>query len=63
MRLFVAIDVGPAIAAAAQELIGELRRRTAERAPRARIAWVAADRHHVTVRFIGQADDTSPWLA
>jgi len=58
MRLFVAIDVGPAIAEAASGLIDELRRRTERRAPRARVTWVAPARLHVTVRFIGEADET-----
>jgi len=58
MRLFVAVDVGPAIAEAARELIDELQRRADERAPRARVTWVAPERLHITVRFIGEADET-----
>jgi 2'-5' RNA ligase len=58
MRLFVAIDVGPAIADAAGRLIVELRRRAERYAPRARVTWVAPERLHITVRFIGHADET-----
>jgi 2'-5' RNA ligase len=57
MRLFVAIDVGPAIADAAGRLIAELRQRAECDAPRARVSWVSPERLHVTVRFIGQADE------
>lgn len=53
MRLFVAVDVGADVAAAAAQLIGRLRRRAARVAPEARIAWIPAERMHLTVRFIG----------
>ena len=58
MRLFVAIEMGPAIAEAGAELIDELRRRVRQYAPHARVTWVAPERLHLTVRFIGQADET-----
>jgi len=55
--LFAAIDIGPDVAAAARSLIDELRQRVLARAPRARITWVAPDRLHMTLRFIGEVDD------
>jgi RNA 2',3'-cyclic 3'-phosphodiesterase len=56
MRLFVAVEIAPAVAAAAAALIERLRERAIRLAPRSRIAWVTADRLHVTVRFIGHVD-------
>lgn len=52
MAVELAADVVEALAACCEEL----RRRSAD-APHARIAWVAADRLHVTVRFIGEVDE------
>jgi 2'-5' RNA ligase len=57
VRLFVAVDVGPEVADAFARVSGELRARAATLAPRARMTWVAADRAHITVRFIGHVDD------
>jgi RNA 2',3'-cyclic 3'-phosphodiesterase len=57
MRLFVAVDVDRDTAARAGHLINVLRRRAAELAPDSKITWVAADRLHLTVRFIGAAAD------
>ena len=57
MRLFVAVEIGEALAARAAELSHELQRRTAGAAPRAKVTWVPADRLHLTVRFIGEIDD------
>jgi 2'-5' RNA ligase len=56
MRLFVAVEIAPAVAAAAAGLIDRLRERALRLAPRSRITWVAADRLHITVRFIGHID-------
>lgn len=56
MRLFVAVEIAPAVAAAAAELIDQLRARAGRLAPRSRITWVTADRLHITVRFIGHVD-------
>jgi 2'-5' RNA ligase len=58
MRLFIAIDVGDAIAAQAAGLVETLRRRSSTLAPRAHITWVTAERMHLTVRFIGRVDDS-----
>ena len=57
MRLFVAIELDPAVAEAAGAVVDELRRRAGRLAPRARITWVAPGRMHLTVAFIGQADE------
>ena len=56
MRLFVAVEIAPAVAEAAAALIEHLRKRAIRLAPRSRISWVTADRLHVTVRFIGNVD-------
>ncbi len=56
MRLFVGVEIGQA-AAAAGDLVAELRRRCGRLAPRARVTWVAPSRMHVTLAFIGDADD------
>jgi 2'-5' RNA ligase len=58
MRLFFGIEVGDAIAQGAEHLVDTLRRRAASLAPAARITWVTAARLHVTVRFIGQVEET-----
>jgi 2'-5' RNA ligase len=57
MRLFVAIDVGPDVVARARSLIPALTARARHLAPRARITWVAPDRLHLTLHFIGEVDD------
>ncbi|OFW16986.1 MAG: 2'-5' RNA ligase [Acidobacteria bacterium RIFCSPLOWO2_12_FULL_67_14] len=58
MRLFVAVELEPRVAAQIAECSRELRRRAEAMAPRARVSWVPPERLHVTVRFIGQADET-----
>lgn len=58
MRLFVAVPIGAAVLERIAECVGELRRRVETGAPRARISWVAAEQLHVTLRFIGEVDDT-----
>lgn len=57
MRLFVAAALDPAVTAGAAALSDELRRRAARLSPAARITWIPEERLHVTVRFIGNADD------
>jgi 2'-5' RNA ligase len=57
VRLFVAAEIGEALAAHAAELTRELQRRAADAAPEARITWVPADRLHLTIRFIGEVDE------
>jgi 2'-5' RNA ligase len=59
VRLFVAVDIAPAVRAAAGALIEVLRERASRLAPRSRITWLTADRLHITVRFIGQVDSAT----
>jgi 2'-5' RNA ligase len=56
VRLFVGIEIEPAVAAAAADLVREVRARAERLAPRARITWVSEERFHITVAFIGAAD-------
>ena len=57
MRLFVGVEIGEQMAAAAGALVAELQRRAQRLAPRARITWISQQRFHLTVRFIGNADE------
>jgi 2'-5' RNA ligase len=57
MRLFTAIELGEFVCARAGALVESLRRRAAESAPRAKVTWVAPERMHLTLRFIGEVDD------
>jgi 2'-5' RNA ligase len=57
MRLFVAIEMNRSVEEAAREVIDDLRARVARLAPLARVTWSASERIHVTVRFIGEADE------
>lgn len=57
MRLFVAVELPPPVVIAADTVARELRERIAQIAPRARLTWVAPERMHVTVRFIGEVND------
>ena len=56
MRLFVAVEMAPRVVAAAIDLNDHLQVRAARLAPQSRIAWVTADRLHITLRFIGHVD-------
>lgn len=56
MRLFVAVEVGPDVQAMASRVIDELKRRTVQIAPHARVTWVKPGHLHLTVRFIGEVD-------
>ena len=58
MRLFVATEIAASVGAAALGVIEQLSQRAVRLAPRSRIAWVTADRLHVTVRFIGHVDES-----
>jgi len=58
MRLFVAVEMNESIARAMRDTIDDLRARVTQLAPRARVTWSAPDRIHITVRFIGEADET-----
>jgi 2'-5' RNA ligase len=57
MRLFIAIEMNRSVVDCAREVIGDLRDRAGRLAPRAKITWAAPERIHVTVRFIGEADE------
>jgi RNA 2',3'-cyclic 3'-phosphodiesterase len=58
MRLFIAVEIDPALARELARVAGELRARVYSRVPRARLTWVAEDRLHFTVRFIGEVDES-----
>ena len=57
MRLFVAVEIGETLARGAAKLNEELEHRATAAARRAKVAWIPADRMHLTIRFIGQVDD------
>ena len=57
MRLFTAIELADVVRIEAAGLTAELRRRVQEQAPRARLTWAAAERLHLTVRFLGDLED------
>jgi 2'-5' RNA ligase len=57
MRLFVAIEMNRSVEEVAREVIADLCGRVARLAPRARVTWSNPERIHVTVRFIGEADE------
>jgi 2'-5' RNA ligase len=57
MRLFTAIELGDAVLERAAELLEILRRRAGRSAPHSKVTWVAADRMHLTLRFIGEVDE------
>ena len=52
MRLFVAIDVAREL----RETLAEMQRKLAE--TKADVRWVAAENMHITVKFIGEVDDS-----
>ena len=56
MRLFTAVEIEPAAVAQAVQLVHEIRTRAARQAPQAKITWTPAERVHLTVQFIGNAD-------
>jgi RNA 2',3'-cyclic 3'-phosphodiesterase len=56
--LFLAAEIGEALAARVNDLSNELQKRTAKAAPRAKVTWIPAQRMHLTIRFIGEVDDT-----
>ena len=56
MRLFVAVEIAPALAGRIADAGDELKRRALACAPQARITWIPADRLHVTLRFIGEVE-------
>src|SRR5262245_16403473 len=59
MRLFIAVELNRAVEAAAREVIDDLRDRVTRLAPRARITWSTPERLHITVRFIGDGEQST----
>jgi RNA 2',3'-cyclic 3'-phosphodiesterase len=57
MRLFTAIELGEDVRSRAATLLDELRTRAKRSAPHAKLTWVAPDRMHLTLRFIGEVSD------
>ena len=58
MRLFTAIEAGDDVRVRCHALIGELRERTAQTRG-AKLTWVDSSRIHLTVRFIGEVDESA----
>lgn len=58
MRLFTAIELGDEVRTRARMLLDELRARAHRAAPHAKLTWVSPDRMHLTLRFIGEVDET-----
>lgn len=56
MRLFIAVEVGSDIQAAASRTIDDVKRRVEQSAPRAHVTWVKPENLHLTVQFIGEVD-------
>ncbi len=57
MRLFVAVEIDPAVAGSLAAFSAQLRQRAHGLAPAARIGWVSPEQLHVTSRFIGEVND------
>lgn len=57
MRLFVGVELGDEVVVRLGRLLDTLRDRASRLAPHARVTWVSPERLHVTVRFIGNAND------
>lgn len=57
MRLFVAIDLDARVRAAVAEAVGRFRRDLRRVEPSVRVTWVAADRLHLTLHFLGEVDE------
>jgi RNA 2',3'-cyclic 3'-phosphodiesterase len=58
MRLFIAVELSLAARVGAADVSGALQRELSNRAPRARLTWVPTDRMHLTIRFLGDLDET-----
>jgi 2'-5' RNA ligase len=59
VRLFVAVDLEPALIVAAQALARRIEARAASVAPAARITWIPPHLMHLTVRFIGNTNEVT----
>ena len=53
----MAVELAEAAAAELARVSQQLRARVEAVAPRARLTWIAADRLHFTIRFLGEVDD------
>jgi RNA 2',3'-cyclic 3'-phosphodiesterase len=58
VRLFVAVEIDERVAEQVMAVSDELRRRIEARAPAARLTWVPRERLHLTLRFIGEVDES-----
>lgn len=58
MRLFVAVETGPETAESVALVVAELKRRLATAEPAVRVSWVEPERVHLTLRFIGEVDES-----
>jgi 2'-5' RNA ligase len=56
--LFVAVEIDERVVTRISELSDELQRRASRQSRDARITWVPPERMHLTVRFIGEVDET-----
>jgi 2'-5' RNA ligase len=57
VRLFVAVELDPAVAGSLAAFSAQLRERAHRLSPAARIGWVNPEQLHVTSRFIGEVND------
>jgi len=58
VRLFVAVALDPDLIRATGSVIDTLRARAARLAPHARLSWVAPERLHFTLAFIGETQES-----
>lgn len=58
MRLFTGIELGDALRMKAAAVAAALRERVEQDAPDARVTWIPEERLHLTLRFIGEVDDS-----
>ena len=58
MRLFIAVELPTSPLTAAAAVVRTLAHRQAALAPAARLTWVPSDRMHLTVRFLGEVENS-----
>jgi RNA 2',3'-cyclic 3'-phosphodiesterase len=58
VRLFLAIEIEEPVVERVVQLGDELRRRVERLAPNARLTWIPRERMHLTVRFIGEVEES-----
>jgi RNA 2',3'-cyclic 3'-phosphodiesterase len=59
MRLFIAIDVNDAVRNEMRRVRAEIESSLASQSRRPRVRWVSPDNAHVTVRFLGEVDESA----